>query len=153
MRIKKLSLFVIAALGFATLMLYMLAGHERGRQRPGVETVREALVFSGKLDIRTMDDLRIGGRKILLCGVAFKRPRDLEAIARAQARRAYQGQQFDCVQVGGGTPCDGRASPAFGNVVVAQCRNAQEADLAHQLSNDGYLCDLPAQSGGIYKSC
>lgn len=110
-------------------------------------------MFSGKLDIRTMDDLRVGGRKVLLCGVAFTRSRGLEPIVRDQARRAYQGQQLDCIQVGGGTPCDGRASPVFGDAVVAQCRTAQGGDLAHQLSSDGYLCDLPAQSGSIYKGC
>lgn len=153
MSMKKTAFLLVAVLSFATLMLYMLTGHDRVATPSRTETAREAIVFSGKLDIRAMDDLRVGGRKVLLCGVAFTRPRSLEPIVRDQARRAYQGQQLDCIQVGGGTPCDGRASPVFGGAVVAQCRTAQGADLAHQLSSDGYLCDLPAQSGSIYKGC
>lgn len=153
MSMKKTAFLLVAVLGFVTLMLYMLAGYDRPKATSRTETAREAIVFSGKLDIRAMDDLRVGGRKVLLCGVAFTRPRSLEPIVRDQARRAYQGQQLDCIQVGGGTPCDGRASPVFGDAVVAQCRTAQGADLAHQLSSDGYLCDLPAQSGSIYRGC
>lgn len=153
MSIKKGALLALAALGFATFILYMLAGQKPLGPPRDAQTATEAIVFSGKLDIHTMDDLRIGGRKILLCGVAYKKPRDLEAIVRDQARKIYQGREFDCVQVGGGTPCDGKASSTFGGAIIAQCRNAGGDDLALQLSNGGYLCDLPAQSGGIYRAC
>lgn len=153
MSIKKGGGLALAALGFATLILYMLAGQKLLEPRREAQTITEAIVFSGKLDIHAMDDLRIGGRKILLCGVAYKKPRHLEAIVRDQARKIYQGKEFDCVQVGGGTPCDGKASPTFGGAIVAQCRSAGGDDLALQLSEGGYLCDLPAQSGGIYRAC
>ncbi|HMN14344.1 hypothetical protein [Aquamicrobium defluvii] len=150
---KKIVVLILAALGFATLMLYMLTTQNRPLTPSAERNTRQALVFSGKLDIRTMDDLRIGGRKILLCGVGFTRPRALEPMAREQARKAHQRQQFDCVQVGGGTPCDGRMGTSFDGVAVVQCRTAQGADLAQELSEQGYLCDLPAQSGGIYRNC
>jgi len=118
MGMKKLAILTLAALGFATLMLYMLGGHNRPATRPAAENVPKALVFSGKLDIRTMDDLRVGGRRILLCGVGFTRPRALEPIVREQARQAHQGRQVDCVQVGGGTPCDGRMGASFEGAVA-----------------------------------
>lgn len=153
MTMKKMALLVLAALGFATLMLYMLGGQDRSATRPAAGNAPEPLAFSGKLDIRAMDDLRVGGRKVMLCGVGFTRPRTLEPIAREQARKGHQGRDLDCVQVGGGTPCDGRVSPTFGDAVVAQCRTAQGTDLAQELSEQGYLCDLPAQSGGTYRNC
>lgn len=153
MGMKKLAILTLAALGFATLMLYMLGGHNRPATRPAAENVPKALVFSGKLDIRTMDDLRVGGRRILLCGVGFTRPRALEPIVREQARQAHQGRQVDCVQVGGGTPCDGRMGASFEGAVAVQCRTAQGTDLAQEFSEQGYMCGLPTQSGDIYRNC
>ncbi|MFC5385295.1 hypothetical protein ACFPLB_04845 [Aquamicrobium segne] len=150
---KKIVFLILAVLGFAVFILSLLSTQERRRPDQNAPKTAEALVFSGKLDIRTLDDLRIGGRKILLCGVAFKKPRNLEALAREQARKVYQGKTFECVQVGGATPCDGRAASTFGDAIVAQCRAADGGDLAEQLSKDGYLCDLPAQSGGLYRAC
>lgn len=153
MTMKKIALIMLAALGFATLMLYMLTGQGRSTRPPVAGSAPAALVFNGKLDIRAMDDLRVDGRRIILCGVSFTKPRSLESVARDLARKVYQGQQLSCVQVGGGTPCDGRVGASFNGAVVVQCHTEQGADIAREMSDRGFLCDLPAQSGSIYSDC
>lgn len=154
MNLRKLALLVLAALCFATLVLYLLAA--RSRDEAGSRTKpasSESVAFSGMLDIRAMDDMRVGGRKIVLCGVSFAKPRAMEKLVRGEARYAFQGRQLNCIQVGGGTPCDGRVAASFGDSLVAQCFTEERLDVARELTARGYLCDRPAQSGGIYRSC
>jgi hypothetical protein len=152
--IGRVSLLSLAALCFAAAMLYLLAsdGAQRPEDRSG-SAVSPPMTIGGRLDIRTMADLRVGGRKVVLCGVTFSRPPSLEPFMREQARRTFQGNEVNCVQVGGGTPCDGRAAPSYEGLPVVQCKRPDGADLARVLSDSGYLCDVPAQSGGTYHAC
>jgi hypothetical protein len=154
MTLRKLTLLVLASLCFATLMLYLLVGRShREAGRHDFAAAKPAVEFSGRLDIRTMTDLRVHGRKMMLCGVLYAKPASMEPLVREQARRMFQGTEVECVQVGGGTPCDGRAAPSFDGAIVAQCRTKDGSDIARKLSDSGYLCDLPAQSGGVYHAC
>lgn len=151
---RTFAFLAFAALCFATLMLYLLAGRDQQEAMPGgAAAAKPPAMFSGKLDIRTLTDLRVGGRKIMLCGVSFARPASMEPFMREQARRVFQGAEIACVQVGGGTPCDGRAASGFDGAIVAQCRTTDGTDIAGKLADSGYLCDLPAQSGGAYHAC
>jgi hypothetical protein len=154
MSARNASLLALAALCFATLMLFLLVGREHERAGQGdAAAAKPAVTFNGKLDIRTLADLRVGGRKVLLCGVAFSRPASMEPFMRERARRAFQGTEVACVQVGGGTPCDGRAAPSFNGAIVAQCHMKDGSDLAARLADSGFVCDAPEQSGGAYHAC
>jgi hypothetical protein len=107
--------------------------------------------FDGKLSIQAIDDLRVAGRKIVLCGVAFSKPRSIRAmVTEAAARRDYQGLALTCKPVGKGTPCDGNVASRFGDAIVVQCLTS---DLAAKLAENGILCGQPAQAGSTYKSC
>lgn len=154
MNIKTFAIIAVAALCFMTLMLYLLIG-VRGpdANRQGTKPAQEPLTFSGRLDIRLMTDLRVAGRKVILCGVSFNKPAALEPLVREQARRAFQGTEVECAQVGAGTPCDGNVAASFNAVPVVQCRRQDGADIAGKLSEAGFLCDMPVQSGSVYNAC
>ncbi|MER8871740.1 hypothetical protein NKI04_17700 [Mesorhizobium sp. M0814] len=109
--------------------------------------------FEGKLTVQSIDDLRVAGRKIVLCGVAFTRPQSMRAMVTEAARRDYQGLALTCKPVGTGTPCDGNVAPKFGDAVVVQCLTSAGTDLAAKLVEAGILCGQPAQAGSTYKSC
>ncbi len=154
MNIKKLTALALVGLCFCALILYLLAGHRQtGSAGRASETAQAPLRLNGPLSIQAMSDFRVGGRKIVLCGVSFRKPKSMEPLMLDGARRAFQGKAVDCVQVGGGTPCDGKAAARFGDAVVVQCFMQDKSDLALDLSKGGFLCDLPAQSGGIYQGC
>jgi hypothetical protein len=99
--------------------------------------------FDGKLAIPSIDDLRVGGRKILLCGAAFSRPQAMRALVTKAARRDYQGLILTCKPVGAGTPCDGKIASRFGDTLVVQCLTAEGEDLATMLTQGGILCGQP----------
>jgi hypothetical protein len=152
MRFRKLAAWTLAALLFVSAILFVLAGRDSQENKRAATTINP-LVLSGLFDIRTMADIRVAGRKVVLCGVSFDKPAALEPLVREQARRTFQRSKVDCIQVGGGTPCDGRAAPVFENMPVVQCRRSDGSDIAHELSDLGYLCDVPTQSGGAYRAC
>jgi hypothetical protein len=54
-----------------------------------------------------------------------------------------------CVQVGAGTPCDGRSKPTNHDRVVAQCFTDQ-GDISALLAAKGLACDWVKFSGGRY---
>jgi len=153
-RAKNSAILVLSGFCFCTLMLYFLVGQHRFNDLNQSRSETKApLHFSGLLRINSMSDFRVGSRKIILCGVSFTKPRQMENIIIERARHDFQGKSLNCKQVGGGTPCDGRAATAFRDAIVAQCFSANQEDIATQMSQRGFLCDLPAQSGGAYVSC
>jgi micrococcal nuclease len=64
-------------------------------------------------------------------------------------RALDEGRRVRCVQVGGGTPCDGRSRPTSGNRTVAQCF-VGDLDIAAEMIRGGHACDWPKFSGGYY---
>ena len=154
MNMRKVTVLVLMGLCFCTLILYLLVDYRQGAPSIRANTALEtSLRFSGRLTIQSMSDLRVAGRKIILCGVSFTKSKQIEKLVLESARRAFQGTEVKCVQVGGGTPCDGKAAKRFGDAMVAQCFVEDQGDLALRLRERGFLCDLPAQSGGRYKGC
>lgn len=154
MNMKTFAIVAVTALCFVTLMLFLLIdGSDPVMDRQGTKTAQSPVKISGKLDIRVMTDLRVAGRKVILCGVSFNKPAAMEPLVREQARGMFQGSEVDCAQVGAGTPCDGKAATVFEGVPVVQCRRKDGSDIAGELSGAGYLCDIPVQSGGAYTAC
>lgn len=72
----------------------------------------------------------------------------------AESRNALQmlisGKSINCIQVGNGTPCDGRSKPTNGGRIVAQCF-IDGRDIATMMIRDGYACDWIKFSGGHYR--
>lgn len=88
--------------------------------------------------------------KIRLCGI------DAPERGEAGYRRAGEAlasmvkdKTVRCIQVGGGTPCDGRSKPTNRGRIVAQCF-ASQSDIAGELVRGGFACDWVKFSGGHY---
>jgi hypothetical protein len=60
-----------------------------------------------------------------------------------------KGKAVRCVQVGDGTPCDGRSKATNRDRIVAQCF-VDGADVAASLVGQGVACDWVKFSGGAY---
>jgi micrococcal nuclease len=87
---------------------------------------------------------------IRLCGIdAPERERPGYSEARAALRTLVEGKRVRCVQVGNGTPCDGRSKPTNRDRVVAQCF-IDGTDVAGSLVERGLACDWERFSGGYY---
>ncbi|MER2536743.1 MAG: hypothetical protein ABTQ31_16435 [Rhizobiaceae bacterium] len=149
---KKIALASIALLVLiAVLLAVTLHFREKGRPAPApAAPVSEPV--TGRLVIRSLADMQVGGKPIVLCGVANRKPAALQPMLLDAARKAWHGRDVTCVPVGLGTPCDGRASATFGRALVVQCMDG-DVDMAADLADKGILCDLPEQSGGRYRPC
>ncbi|MER9579499.1 hypothetical protein NKJ36_31210 [Mesorhizobium sp. M0142] len=152
MSIKKVGLLGLITLVFAAGFLGLVTvqrDSSRALPKPSITPER----LEGTLFIQTIDDLRVGGHKILLCGVAFSRPPSMRGMVTDAARRDYQGLAVTCKPVGTGTPCDGNAAPKFGDALVVQCFTPDGSDLAAKLVESGVMCGQMAQAGATYKRC
>ncbi|WP_095204559.1 hypothetical protein [Mesorhizobium carmichaelinearum] len=124
---------------------------QKGRPRPPPYVTLSP--FTGHLNIPSIDDLRVGGRKIVLCGAASTKPMALRGMVTDAARRDFQGMVLNCKPVGSGTPCDGKTGTMLGDAVVVQCLMPDGGDLAAVFTQKGLLCGQPGQIGAIYKAC
>jgi len=87
---------------------------------------------------------------IRLCGIdAPERECPGYREAGAALRDLVEGKRVRCVQVGGGTPCDGRSKPTNRERVVAQCF-IDGTDVAGRLVERGLACDWERFSGRYY---
>jgi endonuclease YncB( thermonuclease family) len=86
--------------------------------------------------------------KIRLCGADAPEKGEPGYQESAKAlKRLVQDKPVRCIQVGDGTPCDGRSKPTNHDRIVAQCF----ADgAAVPLVEEGFACDWVKFSGGIY---
>lgn len=94
----------------------------------------------------------VDGTRIRVCGIDA--PEDFEPgfqQSAAALEAIIQGRAVRCVQVGGGTVCDGRSKPTNGNRVVAQCF-VNGKDIAEPMVDGGFACDWKKFSGGAYLS-
>lgn len=87
--------------------------------------------------------------KIRLCGIDAPEIGDPRAAASTAALNALLRGKVRCVQVGAGTPCDGRSASTNGDRIVAQCF-AAGADVAASMTVQGFACDWMRFSGGHY---
>lgn len=88
--------------------------------------------------------------KVRLCGIdAPERGAPGAKEATAALASLVKGRTVRCVQVGGGTPCDGRSRPTSYDRVVAQCFVGGR-DIAVPMVQRGHACDWTGFSGGAY---
>lgn len=153
MSTKKTALLALVALLFAVMFLGIVVKQRIKPNMPAPKSAETLRPFDGKLAVQSIDDLRVGGRKILLCGAAFTKPQSIRSMVTDAARRDYQGLAVSCKPVGTGTPCDGNVASKFGDAVVVQCFTLDGMDLAVKLTQDGLLCGQPTQAGTTYKPC
>jgi endonuclease YncB( thermonuclease family) len=102
--------------------------------------------------IQDGDTFDLAGVRIRLCGIdAPERGEAGSSAATAALRAIVSGQSVRCIQVGGGTACDGRSAPTNRGRVVAQCFVGDQ-DIAASLVRNGHACDWIKFSGGYYSS-
>lgn len=89
--------------------------------------------------------------KVRLCGVdSPERGAAGYGPAKDALTGLLAGKTVRCVQVGAGTPCDGRSRPGNRDRIVAQCF-VGGADIAVEMVRSGHACDWPKFSGGRYR--
>ncbi len=91
-------------------------------------------------------------KQVDLCGI--KAPADGEAGFQESSDALMTilgGNLIKCTQVGGGTPCDGKAKPTNGEAIVAQCFVGTR-DIAVDMVKHGFACDQTSVSGGRYSA-
>ena len=94
------------------------------------------------------------GNKIIsvrLCGIDSPEARHVGGPeASAKMAKIIAGKEVQCVQVGGGTPCDGLSRSTSHKRIVAQCF-VDGLDLAKEMVCSGHAVDWPKFSGGYYR--
>jgi endonuclease YncB( thermonuclease family) len=116
-----------------------------------------AAEFSGSVDkIVDGDTLWVcdatACHKIRICGIDAPEKGEPGYYESAEAlRKLVEGKAVRCVQVGNGTPCDGRSKPTNHDRIVAQCF-ADGADIASRMVEQGLACDWVKFSGGAYSN-
>ncbi len=97
------------------------------------------------------DTFTIGSQRVRICGInSPERGERGYAEAGANIERMTAGQTVECRQVGNGTPCDGRSSPASYDRIVAQCFVGGR-DIAAEQVRAGHAVDWTRYSGGHYE--
>jgi endonuclease YncB( thermonuclease family) len=116
--------------------------------------VSDAAEFSGRaVAVPDGDDIRLCAddgscTRIRLCGIdAPERECPGYGAAREGLETLVRGKRLRCIQVGSGTPCDGRSKPMNNNRVVAQCF-VDGIDVAGSLVERGLACDWDRFSDG-----
>jgi endonuclease YncB( thermonuclease family) len=99
-------------------------------------------------------ELHVGNRivPVRLCGIDSPEARHAGGPeASAKMAQIIAGKEVQCVQVGGGTPCDGRSKPTSHKRIVAQCF-VDGVDISKEMVCSGHAVDWPKFSAGYY-SC
>jgi len=100
-------------------------------------------------DTFTMEAER-GKVRVRICGIdAPERGQPGYGQAAGVLSSMIEGKQVHCLQVGEGTPCDGRSKPTSRDRIVAQCF-LDTLDIAEEMAKSGTACDWPKFSGGHY---
>lgn len=92
-----------------------------------------------------------GKVRVRICGIdAPERGQPGYGQAAGVLASLIEGKTIHCLQVGEGTPCDGRSKAMNRDRIVAQCFIGG-LDLAEEMTRSGTACDWPKFSGGHYK--
>lgn len=122
-----------------------------------VTTALSAAEYSGSVDnVADGDTFWVcdekACHKIRLCGADAPERGEPGYQRSADAlRQLVEGKVVRCVQVGSGTPCDGRSKPTNYDRIVAQCF-VDRADIAASMVEQGFACDWVKFSGGAYSN-
>lgn len=109
-------------------------------------------------EVTAVDDgdsfhMRVDGKglHVRLCGIdSPERGQPGYGHAAGALASMIEGKQVHCLQVGEGTPCDGRSSAFNRDRVVAQCFIGDK-DVAFEMVRLKQACDWPRFSNGYYK--
>jgi endonuclease YncB( thermonuclease family) len=109
-------------------------------------------------EVTAVDDgdsfhMRVDGKDVhvRLCGIdSPERGSPGYGHAAGALASMIEGKQVHCLQVGEGTPCDGRSKPVNNRRIVAQCLIADK-DIAAEMVKLKQACDWPRFSNGYYK--
>jgi endonuclease YncB( thermonuclease family) len=117
-------------------------------------TAAEPRDFSGQARALDGDDILLCDGNtctdMRLCGIdAPERGCPCYDEATKALQALVQGKQVKCIQVGGGTPCDGKSPSTNRNRVIAQCF-VDGTDIGGVLVERGLACDWETFSGGYY---
>jgi endonuclease YncB( thermonuclease family) len=138
-RFKELTLKAVAL-----VLLLFLGNQTRASEFIGpVASVQDGSTF----------ELVVGGQpvRIRLCGIHSPEREELGYEASREYLISFiAGRLVRCVQVGAGTPCDGRSPQWSSERAVAQCFLGTD-DIAHAMVGQGHACDWPKFSGGHYQ--
>jgi micrococcal nuclease len=155
---------------FSSICLAVIATRSRRRLRTSTRALQIAVLsisfvailatnaaaqLSGRATVIDGDDIVLlaeGGRttRLRLCGIdAPERECPGYKEATDELRALVEGKQVRCIQVGDGTPCDGRSRPTNRDRIVAQCF-VESTDIAGKLVERGFACDWERFSGGYY---
>jgi endonuclease YncB( thermonuclease family) len=89
-------------------------------------------------------------QKIRICGINAPEEGEPGYQESTEAlKKLIAGSSVRCIQVGNGTPCDGRSEPTSHDRIVAQCF-VHGTDIASALVRQGSACDWVKFSGGAY---
>ena len=92
-----------------------------------------------------------GKVRIRICGIdAPERGQPGYGQAAGVLSNMIEGKTVHCLQVGEGTPCDGKSKANSRDRVVAQCF-LDKLDIAEAMARSGTVCDWPKFSGGRYR--
>jgi endonuclease YncB( thermonuclease family) len=98
-------------------------------------------------------ELHIGDKiiPVRLCGIDSPEARHAGGPeASAKMADLIGGREVQCVQVGDGTPCDGRSKATSHKRIVAQCF-VEGVDIAKAMVCSGHAVDWPKFSAGYYR--
>jgi len=91
--------------------------------------------------------------RVRICGVdSPERGQRGYASAAGELAQLIEGKEVRCIQVGGGTPCDGRSRATSRDRIVAQCFIGTK-DIGMEMVCAGKAVDLPKYSNGYYEHC
>jgi endonuclease YncB( thermonuclease family) len=89
--------------------------------------------------------------RVRICGIdAPERGQPGYGQAAGTLSNMIEGKLVHCLQVGEGTPCDGRSKPTSRDRIVAQCF-IDKLDIGEEMAKSRTACDWPKFSGGHYK--
>jgi endonuclease YncB( thermonuclease family) len=92
-----------------------------------------------------------GKVRVRICGIdAPERGQPGYGQAAGVLSNMIEGKLVHCLQVGEGTPCDGKSKPNSRDRIVAQCF-IDKLDIAEEMTKSGTACDWPRFSGGHYR--
>ena len=92
-----------------------------------------------------------GKVRVRICGIdAPERGQPGYGQAAGVLSNMIEGKTFHCLQVGEGTPCDGKSKANSRDRAVAQCFLGK-LDIAEEMARSGTVCDWPKFSGGRYR--
>jgi endonuclease YncB( thermonuclease family) len=97
-------------------------------------------------------EVESGKVRVRICGIdAPERGQPGYGQAAGVLSNMIEGKLVHCLQVGEGTPCDGKSKPSSRDRIVPQCF-IDKLEIAEEMTRSGTACDWPRLSGGHYKS-